>query len=69
MGDLVKVRVDLLLEIDPKAYNAEYGENKSKREIANDVREAVFNTLDAAFPYRGAGYAPIIVKAELKNRP
>jgi hypothetical protein len=45
-----KVRLNVTIEVDVDAYNREYGENKSKREVAEDAKWSAFNIINIAYP-------------------
>jgi hypothetical protein len=60
----MKVRIEIVLEIDPNAYNAEYNTKLTPREVANDVREGVFSAVESVFPQ----HSKIVKEAKLVNR-
>ena len=65
--NIVKVRIDIVIEVDVDALNAEYGTSYSKREAAKDARESAFSSvMQSTYPY--ASNDAIIVSGELVNR-
>ncbi len=49
--NITKVRLNVTIEVDVDAYNAEYGEHKTKREVADDARWSAINAIvQTAYP-------------------
>lgn len=42
----MKVRIPLLIEVDPDDYDAEYGEHFTLADIASDMTQRVKDTID-----------------------
>jgi hypothetical protein len=62
----MKVRVEIIIEVDPEAYRATYGESQSIAEIRDDVKWSAFNAVaQTTFPFEEQ--ETIVKRCELLN--